>query len=81
MLPTNEKTDAWKTQTYTLGALAGMFFGLITAYLFSRATEEETGGVGRPGKVKTMRLMTVSLAALKLMRQITELSKDHPEES
>ena len=68
-----EKSDEWKTQTYTLGTLVGMAFGFISAYLFARAVEEDENG--RPKKVKTLRLMSVSLAALTLMRQIAELGK------
>ena len=67
----------WKTRAYTLGAVAGLAFGLIAAYLFARAAEEEGVETGnkQPEKIKTTRLMSVSLAALALMRQITELGR------
>ena len=73
----NENQTVWKTRAYTLGAVAGLAFGLIAAYLFARAAEEEgaENGARQPEKIKTTRLMSVSLAALALMRQITELGR------
>ena len=66
------QTD-WKTRAYTFGAVAGLGFGLVAAYLFARAADEEENP---PEPIQTTRLMSVGLAALALMRQITELGRD-----
>ncbi len=61
-----------KTLTYLLGAALGLGAGLVTAHLYSRA-EEENHPAGEPGRVKTMDLFKVTLTAIGLMRQITEV--------
>jgi H+/Cl- antiporter ClcA len=77
MMTIDQNQPDWKTRAYTLGAVVGLAFGLIAAYLFARAAEEETAETGakQPEKIKSTRLMSVSLAALSLMRQITELGR------
>lgn len=77
MMTIDQNQPEWKTRAYTLGAVVGLAFGLIAAYLFARAAEEESAESGNkaPEKIKTTRLMSVSLAALSLMRQITELGR------
>ena len=72
-----ENQPEWKTRAYTMGAVVGLAFGLLAAYLFARAAEEDAVETGKkePEKIKTTRLMSVSLAALALMRQIAELGR------
>jgi NhaP-type Na+/H+ or K+/H+ antiporter len=62
----------WKTQSYLIGVIGGVLLGLLSAYLFVRATEENMTS-DRPQKVKTMDLMKLTLALLALVRQIAEL--------
>ena len=58
------QTD-WKTRAYTIGAVAGLGFGLVAAYLFARAADEEENP---PEPIQTTRLMSVGLAALALIQ-------------
>lgn len=68
--------QGWKTRTYTLGLIAGGLFGLISAYLYTRAAEEDAlRGGGKPQPVSTAQLIGLLLAALGLIRQISEAGK------
>jgi len=65
------KNDAdWKPKTYAIGGVTGLFLGLLSAYLFARASEESENG---PQKVKTLDIMRLSVALLALVRQVTAL--------
>lgn len=68
--------ENWKSQVYIMGGIIGTIFGLLSAYLFARAAEEDAarnGGV--PEKIGTMQIISTSLAGLTLIRQIAELGK------
>jgi len=65
------QTD-WKKRSYLTGALAGVTFGLLSAYLYTRAAEEEGDG---PNPMSTMQLIGLILSALSLIRQIAESGK------
>lgn len=67
----------WKTKVYIGGILAGALFGLITSYLYARAAEEEYkgGDKAQPRSPSTGELVTLALAGLGLVRQISELGK------
>lgn len=71
----SEKPNTWKTQTYVLGAAVGTLFGLLSAYLYTRAAEEDAARTGKPEKIPTGQLLTLFLAGVSLVRQITELGK------
>jgi hypothetical protein len=72
----NQNKINWKRKTYLLGALGGTIFGLLSAYLFARAAEEEAErNNGVPSKVATGQLIGIALAALALIRQIAEMGK------
>jgi H+/Cl- antiporter ClcA len=75
IVPQNQP-PRWKPQTYTLGAVVGAVFGFLAAYLYARAAEEsaERSG-GKPQSPGTGELIGLGLAALALIRQITELGK------
>ena len=62
----------WKTKSYLIGAIGGLLLGLVSAYLYARATEENMKS-DHPDKVKTTDLMKLTLALLALVRQIAEL--------
>lgn len=73
----NEQNDHnWKNQIYLMGIASGAIFGLLASYLFARAAEEdaERNG-GKPSKVKTGQLISLGLAGLGLIRQISEMGK------
>ena len=79
IIPNQPHGDSnWKRTVYVLGAAAGSLFGLLSAYLYARATEEnvERAGGGKPQPVPTRHLISLALAALGLMRQISEIGKE-----
>ncbi len=61
----------WKTQTYVMGGIVGLAFGLLSAYLFARASEEQ--GKDIPERVKTLDALKLTVALLGIARQITDL--------
>lgn len=74
--------ENWKRQTYITGTLTGAAFGLVASYLFARAAEEdaERNG-GKPSQIKTGQLISLALAAMALMRQISEMGKSDDKKS
>ena len=72
----DENQTNWKSEIYIVGAALGLAFGAIAAYLFARAAEEdaEKNG-GKANKIQTKQLVSLSMAALTLVRQITEMGK------
>jgi H+/Cl- antiporter ClcA len=70
------RPSKWKPQTYIIGTVVGTILGLLSAYLYARAAEEEAERKGgRPDKIPTSQLLTLGLAALGLIRQVTELGR------
>ncbi len=71
---TNEVTTTdknnWKSQIYLLGGLAGIAAGLLAAYFYVRASEENGDG---PTKIKSMDALSLAVALLSVIRQITDL--------
>lgn len=63
-----------KTRFYLTGMIAGATFGLLSAYLYTRAAEED-GEDGQPNPIGTMQLIGLILSALSLIRQIAESGK------
>ncbi|MBZ0304143.1 MAG: hypothetical protein K8J31_30690 [Anaerolineae bacterium] len=73
MIPSDSN---WKTRAYVVGVLTGAIFGLLSAYLYSRAAEEnaaQTGG--KPQQIPTWTMITMAGSALALARQIAEAGK------
>ncbi len=75
LTPANDPRSNWKSQMYLIGAVGGALVGLLASYLYARAAEEEVGRGGRPRPVGTGELIGLSLTALGLIRQITELGR------
>lgn len=64
----------WKAQVYAIGAAAGIVFGMLASYLFTRAASEEMDREDwSPEPVPTGQIIALALAALAMMRQIAEL--------
>ena len=59
------------TSVYIMGAIAGLLIGLLSAYLYARASEEN--GQEGPTQLKTMDMMKLAVAMLGIVRQITDL--------
>lgn len=71
-----KKNDDWKSKTYVYGAVGGLVFGLLSAYLYARAAEENaSNNGGTPSPIQTGQLLSLLLAALGLIRQIAESGK------
>jgi hypothetical protein len=68
--------DNWKRQSYIFGLSLGTLVGLLAAYLYNRAIEEDLTRKGaKPDGVSTGQMISLSLATLGIIRQITELGK------
>lgn len=65
-----QKTN-WKTQVFTVSGITGVVVGLLAAYLYVRATEEN--GVSAPKQIKTMDMIGLAVTLLSIIRQITDL--------
>jgi hypothetical protein len=75
----NGSSSGWKTQAYAMGILGGVLFGLLAAYLFARGAEEDANrNGGKPQSISSGQIITIALAVLGLMRQISELGKPAP---
>ncbi|MBN2306292.1 MAG: hypothetical protein JXQ72_17550 [Anaerolineae bacterium] len=72
---TNEQSQIqesnWKSSTLLVGGLTGLVVGLLAAYLYVRAAEEN--GDPAPKKIKTMDMMGLAVTLLSIVRQITDL--------
>ena len=71
--------EGWKTRTYLTGTLVGTTLGLVAAYLFVRAGEENEEG--RPEALSTGTLIGITLSLISLLRQIAESGKKKDEKS
>jgi hypothetical protein len=71
-----ENSSAWKSQAYIKGVAAGALLGLVAAYMYSRAAEEDAQrNGGAPNSVSTGEVIGLGLAALAMVRQIAEMGK------
>ena len=66
---------SWKTQAYAIGALFGTLFGFLSAYMYTRASEEDVSRLGKGQRISTGEVLGLGLALLALIRQITEMGK------
>ena len=71
----DENSISWKNQNYLKGTVLGLVAGVVGAYLYNRAAEEDADQNGKPAPVQTGQLIALGLTALGLLRQIAELGK------
>lgn len=65
----------WRRQAYIVGAAVGSLLGLLSAYMYTRAAEEDAERKGKPNRVQTGDLLGLGLALLAVVRQVAELGK------
>lgn len=77
LLPNNEVES--RPQRLITGGLVGGFFGLIAAYFYSRAIEDDVrqNGVQR-NPISTGEIIGLGLALLALLRQVSEMGRSAP---
>jgi len=64
---------SWKTRTYMAGGLIGLAVGLLSAYFYARASEENGGGRSAQSQMSSMDILKLAVALLAIVRQITDL--------
>lgn len=75
LIPSGEQSGSWKTQSYLIGAAAGLLFGLISAYMYARAAEEDVSNTGLPHRATPGEMIGLALAALAMVRQVAEMGR------
>lgn len=58
-----------------VGGIVGLIAGVLAAYLYARAAQEEISRNGEAPRIQTMQLIGLLLAGMGLLRQIAELGK------
>jgi hypothetical protein len=61
--------------SYVIGAALGAAVGLMATILYSRAAEEERLAGGEPQRLQVAQMITLGLALLGVLRQITEMGR------
>lgn len=69
------QTSETKPQVYMVGGIVGLMAGMLAAYLYARAAQDEINRGGEPPRIQTMQLIGLLLAGMGLLRQIAELGK------
>ncbi len=70
-----EEPKDWKNKVYATGAAVGAVLGLLSAYMYGRAAEEDVSRLGKAQRISTGEVLGLGLALLAVIRQITELAK------
>ncbi len=70
--------DGWQKKAYILGGVSGLLFGLLSAYLYNRAAEEEAIiGDGTPPSIQIGTVFGLALTLFGLLRQIAESARNN----
>lgn len=68
-----------RPQRLVIGGVVGGLFGLLGAYFYSRAVEDDVRQYGsQRNPVSTGELIGLALAVLALLRQISEMGRSEP---
>lgn len=81
LLPGNNAPAGWKNQAYLIGAATGLLFGLVSAYMYTRAAEEDASTVGIPHRATAGEMLGLGLAALAMVRQVAEMGRGPDDKS
>jgi hypothetical protein len=81
LIPSSDQPTGWKNQSYLIGAAAGMLFGLLSAYMYTRAAEDDVSNQKLAHRVTSGEMLGLGLAALAMMRQVAELGKGKEDKS
>jgi hypothetical protein len=73
--PITPTTPPTRSRALTIGGAAGLVFGLIAAYLYSRSSQEELHQNGKSAQITTAEWIGLSLTLLGLARQISEMGR------
>jgi H+/Cl- antiporter ClcA len=71
----NQQPTSWKSKAYAFGAVVGAVFGLLSAFMYTRAAEEDVNRLGKPNRASTGELIGLGLAGLAMVRQIAEMGR------
>ncbi len=66
-----QRNDNWKMPLYAIGAVIGLIIGFLAAHMYTQAVEENHGG--NLPQVETQDAFKLGLAAVALIRQVTDL--------
>lgn len=70
----NDQNIAQKAvRSYIFGSIIGLLGGLVSAYFYNRAAEEEIRATGKEPEITTGQLLTIGLAGMGMLRQLTQL--------
>lgn len=75
LLPQQNKASSWRTQSYIIGAAAGVLFGLLSAYMYNRAASDYGRLPSGENRVQTGEVLGLGLALLGIIRQVTEMGR------
>ncbi|QPC80691.1 hypothetical protein G4Y79_13315 [Phototrophicus methaneseepsis] len=65
----------WKNKMYVFGVIGGAIVGGLSALLYVRSAEESMAAEGEMPEVSTGTMLSLTLAAISLIRQIAESGK------
>jgi hypothetical protein len=75
LLPSQRKEGNWRTQSYVVGAAAGLLFGLLSAYIYNRSAADYGSTPEGHNRVETGELLGLGLALLAIVRQVAEMGR------
>jgi len=76
LIGNHNQPSTWKSKAYVMGTAVGALFGLVAAFMYARAAEEDAQrNGGTPNTISTGEVIGLGLAALAMVRQIAEMGK------